>query len=163
AGGLVVSLAATDVDEVILPSLDELDLGPADVDLDLDPDLPCVRADAGLLQRAIVNILANAVRFSPGDRSARVATSVFGDTVQIRVIDHGGGVPPDRREQLFVPFQRLGDTDNTTGLGLGLSLSKGFVEGMGGGLSAEDTPGGGLTMVISLPVADGQASGRTDR
>ncbi|GAA0973646.1 MULTISPECIES: ATP-binding protein [Nocardiopsidaceae] len=163
AGALVVSLAATDVDEVILPSLDELDLGPADVDLDLDPDLPCVRADAGLLQRAIVNILANAVRFSPGDRSARVATSVFGDTVQIRVIDHGGGVPPDRREQLFVPFQRLGDTDNTTGLGLGLSLSKGFVEGMGGGLSAEDTPGGGLTMVISLPVADGQASGRTDR
>ncbi|MFD3688172.1 DUF4118 domain-containing protein, partial [Nocardiopsis sp. NPDC058631] len=163
AGALVVTLADTDVDEVILPSLDELGLGPADVDLELDPDLPPVRADAGLLQRAIVNILANAVRFSPRGLNARVATSAFGDTVEIRVIDHGGGVPPGRRDQLFVPFQRLGDTDNTTGLGLGLTLSKGFVEGMGGGLTAEDTPGGGLTMVISLPVADGRASGRKDR
>ena len=160
AGALVVALADTDVDEVILPSLDELDLGPADVDLELDPDLPTVRADAGLLQRAIVNVLANAVRFSPRGLNARVATSTFGDTVEIRVIDHGGGVPPERRDQLFVPFQRLGDTDNTTGLGLGLTLSKGFVEGMGGGLTAEDTPGGGLTMVISLPVADGHACGR---
>lgn len=163
AGALVVALAPTDVDEVILPSLDELDLGPADVELELDPELPPVRADAGLLQRVIVNILANAVQFSPGDRLARVATSAFGDTVQIRVIDHGRGVPPERRDQLFTPFQRLGDTDNTTGLGLGLTLSKGFVEGMGGALDAEDTPGGGLTMVITLPVADGHGEERSDR
>lgn len=52
-----------------------------------------------------------------------------------------------------MPFQRLGDTDNTTGLGLGLALSKGFVEGMGGTLTPEDTPGGGLTMVVALPAA----------
>ena len=55
---------------------------------------------------------------------------------------------------MFAPFQRLGDTDNTTGLGLGLALSKGFTEGMGGTLTPEDTPGGGLTMVIALPVAE---------
>lgn len=154
AGVLAVSAHDTDVDEVILPALDELGLGPADVDLELGPDLPAVRADAGLLQRAIVNLLANAVRFSPPGRGARVATSAFGAAAQIRVIDHGPGVSPDRLDQLFVPFQRLGDTDNTTGLGLGLALSRGFVEGMGGRLTAEDTPGGGLTMVISLPLAE---------
>jgi two-component system sensor histidine kinase KdpD len=56
----------------------------------------------------------------------------------------------NRRAEVFLPFQRLGDTDNATGIGLGLALSKGFVEGMGGTLEAEDTPGGGLTMVINL-------------
>jgi len=68
-------------------------------------------------------------------------------------MDRGPGIPAGRRDEVFVPFQRLGDTDNSTGLGLGLALSKGFVEGMGGTLETDDTPGGGLTMVISLPVA----------
>jgi two-component system, OmpR family, sensor histidine kinase KdpD len=79
-----------------------------------------------------------------------IATSRFGDRVQLRVIDSGPGIPPERREDVFVAFQRLGDTDNTTGVGLGLALSNGFVEAMGGTLEAEDTPGGGLTMVIEL-------------
>jgi two-component system sensor histidine kinase KdpD len=78
--------------------------------------------------------------------------------IQIRVADRGPGVDPERLDDIFVPFQRLGDTDNLTGLGLGLALSKGFTEGMGGTLQAESTPGGGLTMVVSLPVA-GSASG----
>ena len=153
AGVLAVAAAETDVDEVILPALDELGLGPGEVDLELDPELPTVLADAGLLQRVIVNLLANAVRFSPEGRRARVATSAFGSCSEIRVIDHGPGVSPERLDQLFVPFQRLGDVNNTMGLGLGLTLSKGFTEGMGGRLTAEDTPGGGLTMVISLPIA----------
>jgi two-component system sensor histidine kinase KdpD len=72
------------------------------------------------------------------------------DRIEIRVIDRGPGVPISRRSDVFVPFQRLGDTDNTTGLGLGLALSRGFVEAMHGTLEPEDTPGGGLTMVISL-------------
>ena len=67
-------------------------------------------------------------------------------------IDRGPGVPDERRDAMFVPFQRSGDTDNSTGIGLGLALSQGFVEGMGGTLEAEDTPGGGLTMVIALPL-----------
>jgi two-component system sensor histidine kinase KdpD len=54
---------------------------------------------------------------------------------------------------MFVPFQRLGDTDNTTGVGLGLALSRGLTEAMGGTLEPEETPGGGLTMVVSLPAA----------
>ena len=73
--------------------------------------------------------------------------------MQLRVIDVGPGIPAERREDVFMPFQRLGDTDNTAGVGLGLALSKGFVEAMGGTLEAEDTPGGGLTMVVELAAA----------
>jgi two-component system sensor histidine kinase KdpD len=141
--------------------LDELSLGPAQVDLDIDPQLPEVRADAVLLQRALVNLLTNALRYSPPDTPVRVSASEFAGRAEIRVTDTGPGVPDDARELIFVPFQRLGDTDNDTGIGLGLALSKGFVEGMGGTLSAEDTPGGGLTMVISLPTV-GPGAGRVN-
>jgi two-component system sensor histidine kinase KdpD len=80
-----------------------------------------------------------------------VSASTFAGNVEIRIADRGPGVEEERRRDIFVPFQRLGDTDNLTGLGLGLALSKGFTEGMGGTLEAEETPGGGLSMVISLP------------
>ena len=154
AGALAVSSAALDVEEVVLPAIDELGLGPADVELGIAEDLPPVMADAGLLQRVLVNLLENAVRFSPRGSPVLISASSFAGTVEIRIADSGPGVPDERRDDIFVPFQRLGDTDNLTGLGLGLALSKGFVEGMGGTMQAEDTPGGGLTMVISLPAAE---------
>jgi two-component system sensor histidine kinase KdpD len=71
--------------------------------------------------------------------------------VELRVIDRGPGIPQEHRDDVFVPFQRLGDTDNTTGVGLGLALSRGLTEAMGGTLEPEETPGGGLTMTLSLP------------
>jgi two-component system sensor histidine kinase KdpD len=153
AGVLGVSCRPVDVEDVILPALDELHLGPEDVELDLDPDLPPAHADPALLRRVVVNVLANAVHVSPAGVRPRLTTSAFGDRVEIRVVDHGPGVEAERRDDLFLPFHRLGDTDNTTGLGLGLALSRGFAEGMGGTLEPEDTPGGGLTMVIGLGVA----------
>ena len=81
-----------------------------------------------------------------------MSASSFGGQVELRISDHGPGVPDERKEEIFHPFQRMGDTDNNVGVGLGLALTKGFVEGMGGTLEAEDTPAGGLTMVLSLPV-----------
>jgi two-component system sensor histidine kinase KdpD len=75
--------------------------------------------------------------------------------VELRVVDRGQGIADGDKERVFVPFQRLGDTDNTTGVGLGLALSRGLTEAMGGTLTAEDTPGGGLTMTVSLPAAPG--------
>lgn len=151
AGVLAVVPIPVDPVDVIAPALDELGLGPADVELDLAPDAPQVLADPVLLQRVIVNLLANAARHAPVHAPVRVTTSSFADTVEIRIVDQGPGIPEERRDDVFVPFQRLGDTDNSTGLGLGLALSKGFTEGMGGTLEPEDTPGGGLTMVVSLP------------
>lgn len=153
AGVLGISLGPVDSDDAILEALDELGLGPEKVELALDPDLAPVLADHGLLERVLVNLLSNAARFAPPGTRVRISTSALGGLVQIRIADHGPGIPPARREQVFLPFQRLGDTDNLTGLGLGLALSKGFTEGMGGSLDAEDTPGGGLTVVVSLPVA----------
>jgi two-component system, OmpR family, sensor histidine kinase KdpD len=73
--------------------------------------------------------------------------------VELRVVDRGPGIPEQDKDKMFVPFQRLGDTDNTTGVGLGLALSRGLTEAMGGTLTAEDTPGGGLTMTVSVPAA----------
>jgi len=153
AGVLGVTLAEVALDETVMGALDELALAPGEVQLELG-DVPPVTADPVLLQRAVVNLLANALRFSPPGTSPVVATSSFESRVQLRVIDSGPGIPVERREDVFVAFQRLGDTDNTTGVGLGLALSKGFVEAMGGTLEAEDSPGGGLTMVIELPVIE---------
>jgi two-component system sensor histidine kinase KdpD len=153
AGVLAVSSMRLDVAGPVLAAVDELGLGPDDVELALDADLPAVSADPVLLQRVLVNVIANAHRHSPADSRVIVSTSTLGERAEIRVIDRGEGVPAENRDRIFQPFQRLGDTDNTTGLGLGLALSRGFAEGMGGTLTPEDTPGGGLTMVISLPLA----------
>ena len=112
-----------------------------------------VRADAGLLERVLANLVGNALRHG-GASPVVVTASRLGPTVEIRVVDRGPGVAPAAREDLFVPFQRFGDTDNTTGIGLGLALSRGLTEAMGGTLTPEDTPGGGLTMVVSLTAAD---------
>ena len=153
AGALAVMAAPLDVADVVLPALDELGLGPADIELGIEDGLPDVLADAGLLQRVLVNLIDNALRFSPPGQPPRLSASAFAGSIEIRIADRGPGVPVERKDDIFVPFQRLGDTDNTTGLGLGLALARGFVEGMAGSLHAEDTPGGGLTMVVSLPEA----------
>jgi len=157
AGVLAVSLAPVDLDDVLPAALDELALAPGTVEIAIPADLHAVRADAVLLQRVIVNLLGNALRFSPTGSFPIVTASEFHDTVEIRIIDTGPGVPPEHRDDIFMPFQRLDDTDNEAGIGLGLALSKGFVDGMGGTLTPEDTPGGGLTMVIALPFAEEQS------
>lgn len=159
AGALAVRTAVVDVDDVVLGALDELGLGPADVELALRASVPAVVADAVLLQRVLVNLLDNALRHSPDGTLVRISTSGFAGRVEVRVVDRGPGVPPERRDEITVAFQRLGDTDNSTGLGLGLALSKGFTEAMGGTLTMDDTPGGGLTAVVSLPEAPTPAAG----
>jgi two-component system sensor histidine kinase KdpD len=98
-----------------------------------------------------VNLLRNALRYSPPDRPPVVTGSTLAGRIEIRVIDHGPGIPADRWEDVFLPFQRLGDRDNGSGVGLGLALSRGLTEAMGGTLSPEETPGGGLTMILALP------------
>lgn len=166
AGALAVSLGDVDIEDLLPGTLEELRLAPGRIQVAIPAGLPSVRADAILLQRTIVNLLANALRFSPAHRPPRVSASAFGDHAEIRISDHGPGVPAERRQDLFQAFHRSGDTDNTTGVGLGLALSKGFVEGMNGTLDAEDTPGGGLTMVIRLPLQppeDARGAGRGGR
>ncbi|MFF4738214.1 ATP-binding protein [Streptomyces sp. NPDC001262] len=154
AGALTLHLQPIALAEILPLALDSLPEAPADpVAVQDVADAPAVLADPPLLERVIANLVANAARHSPAGRPVTVAASVLASRVELRVIDRGPGIRQQDRERAFAPFQRLGDTDNTTGLGLGLALSRGLTEAMGGTLSPEDTPGGGLTMVVSLPAA----------
>jgi two-component system, OmpR family, sensor histidine kinase KdpD len=151
AGALSLFPRPSGLDEIIAMALD--DLGPAgrDITVEIPESLPAVRADPAILERVVVNLTENALRYSPAGKPPLLAASALGDRVELRVVDRGPGLPEVDKERMFVPFQRLGDTDNTTGVGLGLALSRGLTEAMGGTLTAEDTPGGGLTMTVSLP------------
>ncbi|MBV1849327.1 sensor histidine kinase [Catellatospora tritici] len=151
AGALGVATTTIWLDETVPAALDELGAPGRGVQVRIPDDLSAVEADPGLLQRVLVNVVSNALRFSPPGRAPLVTASEHGDRVELRVIDHGPGIPDDQREQVFAPFQRLGDRDNDTGVGLGLALSRGLTEAMGGTLLPETTPGGGLTMVLTLP------------
>jgi two-component system sensor histidine kinase KdpD len=157
AGALAVFPRPADLSEIVARSLD--DLGPAAriVTVDFPDDLPEVAVDPGILERVIANLIANALRYSPPGTPPALTGSVLRDRVELRVVDRGPGIPQEHRDQMFVPFQRLGDTDNTTGVGLGLALSRGLTEAMDGTLEPEDTPGGGLTMALSLPAVPGPA------
>ncbi|MDT5284085.1 MAG: two-component system, OmpR family, sensor histidine kinase KdpD [Mycobacterium sp.] len=116
-----------------------------------------VMADSGLLERVLANLMDNALRYAP-DSPVRVTAGQVGDRVLIAVIDEGPGIPRGTEEQLFAPFQRLGDHDTSIGVGLGLSVARGFVEAMGGTISATDTPGGGLTAEIDLAAPPKESS-----
>ncbi|MFE9601326.1 ATP-binding protein [Streptomyces hokutonensis] len=155
AGVLTLNLRATTLEEVLPMALADT----TGVEVTDTQGIPAVQADPPLLERVIANLVGNAACHTPEGQKALVTASALAGRVELRVIDRGPGLPADSRERLFEPFQRLGDTDNTTGLGLGLALARGLTEAMNGTLTPEDTPGGGLTMVVSLPFAEqtGQA------
>jgi len=157
AGALAVFPRPADLAEIVARSLD--DLGPAGraVAVAIPEDLPEVAVDPGIAERIIANLTANALRYSPAGTPPTLSGSALLDRVELRVIDRGPGIPEEDWSRMFVPFQRLGDTDNTTGVGLGLALSRGLAEATGGTLEPEETPGGGLTMTLSLPAAPGPA------
>jgi two-component system sensor histidine kinase KdpD len=153
AGALAMSPQLISLAEAVPRAVDDLDYVGRQIAIRVPDDLPEVHADPALLERALANVLSNAVRYSPADRPPMVTVSEHGGHVETRVIDHGPGVPAPDWDRIFLPFQRLGDRDNATGVGLGLALSRGLVEAMGGTLTPENTPGGGLTMTLSLPAA----------
>jgi len=112
-----------------------------------------VLIDPALLERAVANLVENALRYAPREVPVRVEAGRVDGHVDLRVIDAGKGVPPADRERVFRAFQRLGDNPNGSGVGLGLAVARGFIEAMGGTVIVDDTPGGGCTVVVSVPVA----------
>ncbi|WP_018775958.1 DUF4118 domain-containing protein [Arthrobacter sp. 131MFCol6.1] len=147
--------------EVIPGSLSAVPAGR--VRVDLPPNMPEIEADPGMLERVIANIVENAVKYAPDSDIVLVgaagglspATLGGRPAGELRIIDHGRGIPAERVLEMFRPFQRLDDAPQATGIGLGLAVAKGFTDAMGGSLTAEATPGGGLTMIIRLPLSTG--------
>ncbi|MFY1692496.1 DUF4118 domain-containing protein [Plantactinospora sp. WMMB782] len=159
AGVLGLRPAVLGLEDVVPPALDELGEPARLVRVSLPGHLPAVRSDPGLLERVLVNLVGNALRFSPPDRPPAISASEHGGFVELRVVDRGPGLPREQWDRVFQPFQRQGDRDNHAGIGLGLALSRGLAEATGGSLEPEETPGGGLTMVLRLPVADEEDAG----
>jgi two-component system sensor histidine kinase KdpD len=146
---------AVSIDEVVHRSL--IGLPTQRIRDDVPDDLPLIDTDPGLLERVLANIIGNALRHSPPDRAVRLVAGVVRDDngrrLQIRVVDHGPGVPEPDRGRMFAPFQRLGDSPRGLGVGLGLAVARGLAEAVGAGIDVDDTPGGGLTMVVTVPLA----------
>ncbi|WP_091239089.1 sensor histidine kinase [Klenkia soli] len=151
AGAVTPVTAPADLVGVVHRALSWLE-DPSRVTVTAPDDLPAVLADPGLLERVVANLVGNAARHAPSGPLAVTAGTLPG-RVELRVVDRGPGVPEADRERVFAPFQRLGDSPSGHGVGLGLAVARGLTEAMGGTLDAEDTPGGGLTMVLSLRVA----------
>jgi two-component system, OmpR family, sensor histidine kinase KdpD len=157
-GSLPISARGVGLEEVVAGAVSSLGASETAVETDVPETLPLIHVDPALLERAVANLVENAIRHAPAGRPVRVIAGQVGDSVDLRVIDTGPGIPRDERDRVFRPFQRLGDNPNGAGVGLGLAVAKGFVEAVGGELSVDDTPGGGTTMVVTLPVVGATAS-----
>ncbi len=153
-GALDLTLRSVALEEVVAAALSGLAAPPGRVEVDVPDSLPTVLADAALLERAVANLVSNAVAWSPAGSAVKVQAGRIGSAIDLRVVDRGPGIPHNERERIFLPFQRLGDRSNDAGVGLGLAIAKGFIEAMGARLSIDDTPGGGLTMTIRMQIAD---------
>ncbi len=153
AGVLEPQLRAVAFDEVVPAAIASLVEGAARVDADVSETLPPVEADPALLERVVANLLSNAIAHSPDGAKVHVAAGTVNRDVTLHVIDHGPGIPRLDRARVFEPFQRAGDRRSATGVGLGLAVARGFVEAMHGELHLDDTPGGGLTAIITLRAA----------
>jgi len=159
-GSLQPFLRPTSVEEVAPAAL--LGLAPASsVRMAVPDDLPLVRTDPVLLERVLANLFANALAHSPDGRPPALHAYPAGETVLIEVADHGPGVADEFKQRMFEPFERLGERASGTGVGLGLAVAKGFLAAMGGSVVATDTPGGGLTVQVILPVAAAPAASST--
>jgi two-component system sensor histidine kinase KdpD len=150
AGALEAVIRPVGLEEVIPAAVASLGARGESIVVDAPETLPLVAADPALLERVLANLLDNAVGSSPPDRPVRIEAGAIAGRVDTRIVDEGPGIPRQDRDRVFQPFQRL--VDHGSGVGLGLAISRGFVDAMGGELTIEDTPGGGVTMVVGLPV-----------
>jgi two-component system sensor histidine kinase KdpD len=141
------------LDEVVASAVGGLRSGAERVVTEISETLPQVQTDPDLLERVVANLIENALTWSPTDRPVRVAAGEVAGRIDLRISDRGPGIPISARDEVFLPFQRMGDSPNREGVGLGLAVARGLLEAMGNELVIEDTPGGGTTMVIALKIA----------
>ena len=158
-GELRPRVRAVSLEEVVPAAVHDVGPAPVHVDIDLPDDLPDVAVDPALLERSIANLVANAVRFSPAPRPVVVRAHVDDGRVVIEVVDHGPGIAPEQRAAVVRPFQRLDDVRHQSGVGLGLAIADAFARSMHGTLTLDDTPGGGCTARLGVPIAPSSNGG----
>jgi len=157
-GGLNLAMRDVGSEEIAAGVLAALGARSRSVQIDVPESIAPAWADPALLERAVTNVVENALNHGSPESPVRLEAGEVGGRIHLRVIDRGPGIPAAERELAFRPFQRLGDRPSGLGVGLGLAVARGFVDAMGGELTLEDTPGGGLTVVIDL-----KASGITEK
>jgi two-component system sensor histidine kinase KdpD len=140
-------------DELVSRALEELE-GADRVTVTVPTELPPVRVDAIQIQRALVNLLENALRVSPPGEPVHVRVTATRKEVLIRVTDRGPGVPEDERERIFEPFHRIPGRSDEPGAGLGLAITRGFAEASGGRVWLESREGQGASFVLALPLVE---------
>jgi two-component system sensor histidine kinase KdpD len=162
AGEVSVHPESVQLSVVMKSAIANVDTRGREVDCDIASDLPALVTDPVLVQRVIANVVSNACRFGPVDKPVTIKAGVVGEFVEMLVVDRGPGMPSALRDAVLAPFDRLsGDQLNA---GLNLTVASGFTQLLGGRLLFEDTPGGGLTVAVELPVrGPPQVSPRPDR
>ena len=151
-GSLDANRRPVALDEIVANAIDSLGPSARTVEVEVPEDLPLALVDPGLLERAVANVVGNALAWSPPDRAVEVRARLRPPDLELQVIDHGPGLPADAAERIYLPFQRLGDR-NRGGVGLGLAIARGFVDAIGGELTLHDTPGGGATFRFLVSTA----------
>ena len=151
AGAAEPEQELSDLEELVSAALDELGPAAARVEVVLPDESPGVSVDPHQIQRVLVNLIENAVKYSPPDERIRVQVAATGSEASVRVIDHGPGIPAAEYDRIFEPFHRGSRVDASAGAGLGLAIARGFAEANGGRLTVESRAGQGATFILSLP------------
>jgi two-component system sensor histidine kinase KdpD len=153
-GSMAVRRVEVGVDELVLAAVAGLGdrAHPVHLDIDVDENLPPVETDPSLVERAIANVVDNALAWSPAGRPVRIEAETTAEAVVLRIIDEGPGIAPADREQVFLPFQRRGDRSNGPGVGLGLAVARGLLSAVGGGIRVDGAGSKGTTMAVWLPL-----------
>ena len=154
AGALRLRKEPHDIQDIVGTALGEIEHTDGLIESIVHPGVPLVTVDFVLVVRVLVNLLENAMKYSPAERSVRLEVRATGGQMEIRVSDCGCGIPTAERQRIFQRFFRLAETASAPGLGLGLAVCKGFIEAHNGKIWVEERPGGGSVFCFTIPLEE---------
>jgi two-component system sensor histidine kinase KdpD len=156
AGAVQLKEVPCDVQDLVGCALGALEqrIGARKIDVRLPSSLQPVGMDLALMTQVLVNLLDNALKYSPPDKSIEIAARTDADKLTMEIADHGPGVPEGDLTRVFDKFYRIPIPEGAGGTGLGLAICKGIVEAHGGDIRAENQTGGGLRVTITLPIGE---------
>ena len=154
SGAMRIKKEPCDIQDLVGAALEEVGnrLENRPIHIQIPEDLPLIQLDFVLIERVLVNLLDNALKYSPADSPIDIDAHTAGAFLEIDVADRGTGIPMEDLNRIFDKFYRVQRPDNVSGTGLGLSISKGILQAHGGFISAENRPEGGTMMTISIPL-----------